>query len=85
MTGTELFRLVLATYGYPRICDGVSGVFERKEEALKVARLAPGAITENTVGLGWPRWWRIVRTDIEEHDELRGVVVAGCVPAEEQG
>ena len=75
MAAEEIYRLILATYGYPRIGSRVAGIFDTKEEALAIKDIAQGLIVDE---------WRIVRTDIEEHDELRGAVVAGCVPAEEQ-
>lgn len=85
MIGTALFRIVIATYGYQRLYSEKHGIFERKEQTEDILANAPGRIIENTIGLGWAKQWRVVVAGIEEHDDERGVVVAGCVPAEEQG
>lgn len=84
MDVAELFRMVIATYGYAPIGTQTEGVFAHKEDALKVKEIAPGIVIENTTGLGWPRAWRIVEANIEEHSEGRGAVVAGCEAVEEQ-
>lgn len=84
MTTTELFRMVIATYGYAPIGSQTEGVFEYREQAEKIKDHAVGVVIKNTTGLGWPRYWRIVKANIEEHSEGRGAVVAGCEAVEEQ-
>lgn len=84
MAVTELFRMVLATYGYKRIGNRIDGIFDTKEQALKIKEHAVGVEITNDTGLGWPRGWRIVRADLEEHDEEHGAIIASCEPVEEQ-
>lgn len=84
MAVTELFRMVIATYGYAPIGSQIYGVFERKEEAMRVKEIAKGIIINNETGLGWPRAWRIVEASVEEHSEGRGAIIASCEPVEEQ-
>lgn len=84
MIGTELFRMVIATYGYAPIGKQIYGVFETKGEAMRVKAIAKGIIIKNETGLGWPRAWRIVSAEVEEHSEGRGAIIASCEAVEEQ-
>lgn len=84
MVDTKPFRIVIATWGYAPIGQQTYGVFERKEEAMRIKGIAPGIIIPNDVGLGWPRAWRIVGAEVEEHDEGRGAIIANCEPVMEK-
>jgi len=84
MATTELFKIVIATWGYAPIGKQIYGVFERKEEAMRIRDIAPGIIIENETGLGWPRAWRIVSAEPDEHGDGRSAIIAGCEPVEEQ-
>ena len=84
MATKELFKIVIATWGYAPIGKQIYGVFERKEEAMRIRDIAKGIIIDNETGLGWPRAWRIVSAEPDEHGEGRGAIIAGCEPVEEQ-
>ncbi len=81
----KLFQAAIAAYGYPSTLpiDGES-TLATKDEAEILASAAVGRTIDNTTGLGWPKRWRIVRAEIQEHDAKKGVVIAHCEPVQEE-
>ncbi len=73
-----LFKKNVASYGYQSGMPYLFSEFATKAEAERILDALPGRIIENNTGLGWPKQWRIVKAEIEEHSDYQGVVVAHC-------